>query len=151
MSAEVAHMECCGCKELHYLEGIELTPKGATKFLIETKEQLSSGGHYQQHYDWKTGIYTQGEWVDEEFVCPAVFIFSQAGTPLRETGDHGAYGDILKAYIDEQGLGTVTVTDPVINENSGNIIKVYTWTVNRTALKAWTGGKTKAKHKKEAA
>ena len=144
--AEVSHMECCGIRELDKLSDMERTRKGALAAMREIKSYLTDKGHYAKYYDWDTGQTERGDWHDEVFHCPAFFIYSQAGTPTDITG-RGGYGDYFTSFILEEGLGTVQITEPALNENSGNLIRVYLWTVNQDAFKAWTG---KAK-KKEAA
>lgn len=43
----------------------------------------------------------------------------------------------LTAYIRRHRLGPVTVSRPRKNYNSGRMLRVYTWTLNRDALKRW--------------
>lgn len=47
------------------------------------------------------------------------------------------YGKALAKYIKENGLGTVTAMRSKMNPNSGNVIKLYVWTVNRQAMTKW--------------
>ena len=146
--ADVSHMQCCAVRELSELSEMELTSEGSVDYLKEIKSQLTDEGHYEEHYNWHTGHTEQGEWNDEVFHCPAFFIFSQAGTPTNINGS-GAYGDYFRDFIIEEKLGTVLETSPAFNENSKNLVKVYLWTVDQDAFKAWSG--KAARKKKEAA
>lgn len=147
---EVSRMECCGIRELDKLSEMDLTQKGATAAMKEIKEQLTDEGHYDEHFDWSTGNTTRGDWIDEIFHCPAFFVFSQAGTPTDING-RGAYGDYFTAFIVEKGLGTVVESEPALNENSANLVKVFLWTVNQDAFKKWGAKKAVPNKKAKAA
>lgn len=144
---DVIDMVCCGIRELDQLSQLELTPAGARATIREIKSQLTTKGHYEERYDWDAGRMITGPWIEESFKCPAFFVYSQAGTPTDITG-RGAYGDYFTSFVIEQGLGTVQESEPALNENSSNLLKVFLWTVNQEAFKAW--GK-KVPKKKEAA
>lgn len=138
----VARLECCGIQELFDLSEMKLTQKGAIAAMREIKSNLTEDAHYDAYYDWNTCQTERGDWCDEVFHCPAFFIYSQAGTPTDITG-RGAYGDYFTSFIIEEGLGTVQMSEPALNENSGNLVRVYLWTVNQDAFKAWNGKRAK--------
>lgn len=46
----------------------------------------------------------------------------------------------MLAYIEKHKLGKVIATDPVLNENSSNEIKVWIWTIDVRALAALDDG-----------
>lgn len=46
-------------------------------------------------------------------------------------------GDKLASYIRRYRLGSVSAARKARNPNSGNILGVYVWTVNRKALAKW--------------
>lgn len=146
--AGINHMNCCGIRELYCLSEMKLTPKGAEKYLRDVKAYLTEPGHYEEIYNYDTGTYENGDYYEEVVHTPAFFVFSQAGDESSVEAA-GAYGDYFKKFIESQGLGTVQETEPALNENSGNLVKVFLWTVNQDAYKAWTG--IPAKAKKEAA
>jgi hypothetical protein len=134
--ADIHHMECCGVKELADLSDYPLTDAGARRFLSTIiDEHLTEAPHRHQVYDYPAGEYRYED-VPEKRHAPAFFIFTQAGTATDPNG-RTAYGDHFKEWIEAQKLGTVIVTEPNLNENSGNLVKVYVWTVNRDAFLAW--------------
>lgn len=61
-------------------------------------------------------------------------IFSQAGIGR---GQGARYGTNLAAYITRNKLGKVISTGTSINPNSGNLLKVFVWTVDHKALEKW--------------
>lgn len=134
--ADITHMECCGAKEISELSEMTLSKAGVTKFLRNIKEILTDEGHFAEHYDYARSEYTKGPWVDEVVHTPAFFIFTQAGTSTDPAGRH-PYGTYFKSFIESEGLGTVLQTDPAMNENSGNLVTVFLWTVCQSAFKAW--------------
>lgn len=144
--AEVYYMQCCGIRELDQLSEMTLTRKGAIEQMAGIIDGLTTGG--EPGYDWTTGTYVTHP---EKRRTPAFFIFSQAGTATKAT-DGAAYGDYFRDFIHEEGLGTVVATNPALNENSGNLVTVYTWTVDQDAFKKWDAkAALKRKPKKEAA
>lgn len=49
----------------------------------------------------------------------------------------GTNGKDLASYIKLNGLGTATKNKPALNPNSGNMLTVWVWRVDRKALKAF--------------
>lgn len=47
------------------------------------------------------------------------------------------YGEALKNYIEEYGLGLVTKSYTAINPNTQRAITTYVWTIDHVALKSW--------------
>jgi hypothetical protein len=47
------------------------------------------------------------------------------------------YGDKFAAYIRRHKLGTIAISRRLTNPNSGNPLKVWVWSINKTALLAW--------------
>lgn len=47
------------------------------------------------------------------------------------------YGKKLSAFIKDNGLGEVVETAEKLNPNSGNMLKVYVWAVDRDSLKTF--------------
>jgi len=60
---------------------------------------------------------------------------------MDEDGEYGGrevtYGDMLRDYIINNKLGTITETPETHNPNSGNDIKAYVWAVDHMALYKW--------------
>lgn len=49
------------------------------------------------------------------------------------------YGRNFAAYILDNQLGTTVTTPREVNPNSGNLLQVWIWTIDHTALSAWYG------------
>ena len=124
------NMNCCAIKEFYNLSQYPLTPEGRQAFLDATFRELIDKGHYEEHYDWTTDIARRGKWVPTVYHTPAFIIFSQAGSG-EDVAAAGAYGDYFHEWVKEQELGTVVVTEPALNENSKNLVKVFLWTVDQ--------------------
>lgn len=69
---------------------------------------------------------------NNKFGC-AFVLFTQAYSQDNPDG----YGYKLKAYIKNQGLGAVTVAGQERNPNSNNLVTIFIWTINHTALFKW--------------
>lgn len=70
-------------------------------------------------------------------------IFSEADGRL-----YVAYGDKLAAFITRNNLGHVVGSEEARNPNSGHMLKVWVWTLDKVALKAWwTAHKPKPKRR----
>lgn len=65
----------------------------------------------------------------EKLMRPAfpMVLFTQA-TANKDAAYRLCYGDQIHQAITRLKLGTVTVTEPVRNGNSGNTIRAYIWT-----------------------
>jgi hypothetical protein len=115
---------------------MERTTAGAKTVMQEIKNQLTEGGEYDRRYDWRTGIYSDGPWIPAKLRVPAFFVFSQAGDAHDVTAS-GGYGDYFTSFIIEENLGTVQETEPALNQNSSNLVKVFLWTVNQDTFRDW--------------
>jgi hypothetical protein len=100
---------CCAVGELDHL-GFSKSPQEALKDI---------GGHY---------------WHSDE---RAFIFFTEVRRKGRSKKVTGRYGEKLKAYIKKHKLGTVIATDTKKNVNSGNHVRMYVWTVNKTNFKKW--------------
>lgn len=78
-------------------------------------------------------LYSLGYYLAQnETVNGSHYLFSD------NTGGHDDhYGEILRDYILEQGLGTVVETPFTHNPNSGNMLKAFLWTINQEAFNVW--------------
>lgn len=103
--AYLNYLECCGIKEICDIQFDFLEGWPVKKILKGVKEQYT-------YYN-----------------CPSVMIFSVAQG--KEFNGSHVVGQQLRNFIEKKKLGTVTATAWVENKNSGNKIKVFTWTVNR--------------------
>lgn len=68
---------------------------------------------------------------DGEDALPAHLIFTQATGNRKPQG----YGFRIANYIREKELGTVTISPPRNNHNTGNYVTVFVWTPNKKADK----------------
>lgn len=137
----IAHMECCGIKEIDELRDLELSYKGATRFFLNLRDELTDEAHTTtSRYNYDFGRYEQVE-VPECIRTPAFLIFSQANS--QSDPDGNTYGDYFKGFIEAEGLGTVQETEPKLNKNSGNLVKAFLWTVNQEMFDVWKPKKAK--------
>ena len=67
----------------------------------------------------------------EHWGTPAFYIFTQADD--AEAGEDATYGDELAEFITTNKLGTVVKSEAARNTNSGNLVNVFVWGVNRDA------------------
>lgn len=118
---------CCGVKELHGIQ-YPRTPSAAMKQI------LSSPGTY----DYWTGQMRGGGTFNDYAVKCAFLTFTQAVSSRAVKRPPRLYGDLLKEYIEKEGLGTVEVTStPKRNPNTSRMITHYTWAPNKAALRRW--------------
>jgi hypothetical protein len=61
-------------------------------------------------------------------------IFSEASVP---SDSPASYGKKFCALITKCKMGSVLETQPTLNPNSGNLLKVYLWTVDFSQLERW--------------
>lgn len=105
---EIRPTMCCGVREYSGLNG-------------RNKEILE----YVIDYRFAIG-HRLGQYMPENF---RYLIF----TDNREFEN----GDSLRNFITERNLGTVIETASNHNPNSGNMVKVYIWTLDDKALMTW--------------
>lgn len=79
--------------------------------------------------DWWEPVIFMDEEDHPRHTVPAFIIFSHHAGNRR--------GKSLRALIEKKGLGTVWTSDARKNENSGNHIVVYVWTVDQPAFVKW--------------
>jgi hypothetical protein len=125
---DVEHLHCCGGRELHgighyrYPEDAPQVIKELMQYCYETKER----------YDEDLKDYVSFQY----FLCPAFVLFTQAATPTTDV-TAPRYGDHLKKFIEDTGLGTVWVGPWNFNQNSGNNVQPFLWTVDTKAFAAY--------------
>lgn len=98
---------CCGVRFLYEIAG-----KDTDRIVFTVANRIANGtrndGTKAAHYIW-----------------------------TDNTGNNGSYGDNLKDFIIVNNLGEVTATDWRVNPNSGNQLKLYTWTPDEEAMLAF--------------
>ena len=110
--------QCCGVNEIDYL-GLHDTSEEAMEAFKQSR------GH------------------------APIILFT--GVTKRKMHDHTGvgreddYGQAFARLIRRDGLGHVTASRAVRNPESGNHIRAWVWTVDRTALQNWPSKKPKAK------
>ena len=105
-------MRCCAIREMHGLS-LRDDPKST---LLASLDELE-----RQHQD-------SGN------LSPFTLHFSYllfSGVSPHE------YGSNFMKFILENDLGTVIKTDPNRNPNSGRLVTIYLWTVNRDKVLGW--------------
>ena len=65
-----------------------------------------------------------------------IVIFSDVNT-YSGTNHRYRYGKALATLIGKAKLGGVIVSPPARNPNTSHMVRSWTWTLNRRALKAW--------------
>ena len=119
---EFGNLMCCGVKELRGVSHFK-TPEDVIRALNElTYSRQTIVGVNRQ--TGKT-IYKP-----EPFSRFRYILFSQA----RQEAD---YGFRLAAFVRDKQLGSLVETDFHLNPNSGNMLKVWIWTVNHDATEQW--------------
>lgn len=108
-------MVSCGVYEI---SGIGRSPAAST--LKEVGQDIK---------DWWEPDFFMGEENRRKHTVPAFIIFSHHASNRR--------GKSLRALIEKKKLGTVWTSDARKNENSGNNIVVYVWTVDQPAFIEW--------------
>lgn len=124
----VHYLHCCGIKELKGISAV--TPKQAVQdFCFQrTAPELIAPTYNGPNQSAARDMLSR-----QQFGCAFVlFTYAGLGSVIPNS-----YGEELKAFIIEQGLGTVTVAGAERNPNSGNIVTAYLWNVNHTALFKW--------------
>jgi len=124
------YIDCCGIREISGLS-YHRGPRTAMKaFCSVYPESKSPNNPYSSN--------------DSAF---RYAVFSQI--------NQAKYGERFAAYIRDNKLGDVIeTTGKHVNPNSGNVLKVFVWTVDHTAVKQWlkkemgTDAKTAAKEAK---
>jgi len=116
---EICNLECCGIRELNGLSDAE-----------SSKEALLSFYYNTSYIDADRFRYV---------------IFSQALS--YRCGRTPAYGEKFASYLRNLRVGSVKIatTEDVKNPNSNNFLKVWIWTVDWDALKAWANKPANAK------
>lgn len=104
---------CCGLVEINGLTGLEESPcDPLTVVIVKLWGRLQTLGAV---------LFTDafGEDEDED----------EDEDDYRDSYDDGlpTYASNLKADIERFGLGTVTVSEPFLNRNSGRLVRLYTW------------------------
>jgi hypothetical protein len=123
---EIGHLECCGIKELIGISG-HRSGGALLRAILEVAQESS----YEDDDTPWSGNFRYA-------------IFSQAS--------NGKYGKKFAVFIREHNLGEVIETGTHINPNSGNLLKMWVWTVDHDAVRNWSSkyGKAKAKTAKKA-
>lgn len=118
MALELTGMKCCGIRELSGLSHQDNPQKSMYQFarltyLREIEDSTKKGSFLKRP--------------DPGF---RYILFSQARRDNK-------YGVEFGAYIESNGLGKVAETPFNVNPNSSNPLKIFIWTVDHDALKAW--------------
>lgn len=115
-TAYVNHTMCCGLKYIHGVQNqVYARVGGAAKLLCITPEEVLSDVH--------TFMKKEGY-----SYYPGVFVF------VDTSGRQFQGGAALAEYIEKNDLGTVLVSAPNKNPNSGYNITTYTWNVNHETM-----------------
>lgn len=105
---------CCGIRELHGLS--QYVDRRRVFDAQKALKDFTKMVYYPDHL---------GRWRDRWRF--AIFAENRSYT----------YGREFMAFIKELGLGDVVESQRDVNPNSSNQLKVYLWTVNHEAVKAW--------------
>ena len=127
---KVHYLNCCGIKELHLIS--YTPPKQVLQdFCFQRTAPEILIPDYAHRPDMQARRMREILSINK-FGC-AFVLFTQAY--LRDTFD--GYGDKLSAFIQQNGLGEVTIAGKERNPNSSNIVTAYFWNVNHNALEKW--------------
>lgn len=105
-------MHCCGVKELHGLQYFH-------RYSRRDGHEIAAIPVSVEDF-----LPTALKFIKEMDRHRPFWIYTVAGDPKAVD-----IGDRLKAVIEKNGLGTVAVSAPEHNYNSGNLVRVYVWTV----------------------
>lgn len=127
---ELNNLRCCGVKEIS-----ELSIYGSPEEALLAFDNLTYGKLIKKYkpngvdYSWKADPFGRFRYV----------MFTQANAPDRGPGKTGRnlYGEKFAALITENGLGNLHETTDNINPNSSNNVKVWLWTIDHDATKAF--------------
>ena len=119
MALSLATMRCCAVKEITSLSDYK-----SDKYWSPTKA-LRAFGRLAYGYPGAFPFNANFRFV----------IFTQAGFTGPQAGN--GYGDKFAAFITKHQLGEVSMTGPSRNPNSGNMVKVWVWTVDHPRVKAF--------------
>lgn len=112
MPFTITGLQCCGIKEIGGLRTVGNSAGTFDGFERELRTFIST--------------YSNGN------VTNAYFIFSAV-----EAGGVPRYGEAFTAFILKNNLGMVQETTVNKNPNSGNMLRVYLWTIDQPKLKDW--------------
>lgn len=112
------HMSCCGFREIDDLSLIR-----NDEFTLPLMRSLG----FDPDYYYAMG---RRRLLPRPAIRFAHLLFTEAGTKSK-------YGAKFKAWIEREGLGTVTVSPAKKNPNSRRMVKGYIWSIDRDALRAW--------------
>jgi len=118
---QLDHLNCCGIREISGLCGYST---GAAAFKAYLRQTLRCG---LTHFRY--------------------VIFSQANRD-EDAGSREEYGENFAAYLRDHKLGDVIETGEYVNPNSGNLLKVWIWTVDHDAVNASRANRAKREPKK---
>ena len=114
---EILNLSCCGVKEIR---GLSYSGSASEAFREFGKLTFQ-----------RTQLDLQGNPQPAPIDKFRYVLFSQAGKPEYE------YGTAFAEFLREHNLGTILETSFNLNPNSGNQLKVWLWTVDWGAVKAW--------------
>lgn len=120
----IQETSCCGLKEIEHLSSCA-SPLDAIRKLI---------------YYYTTSEDEDGNDLDKPaFASPefAHLIFTEAIGPHGDKPNKRHYGASLARFIRKHELGSVVASSSAVNPNSGNFVRVYTWTINHNRLSAY--------------
>ena len=130
---------CCGVGEIQYV-GSMGGPKEALKTILGdfVEHNYGGGGSY---YSYAKGCYVDEpekesfEWLPMD----GHLVFTEVAKVTRPQQIQVGYGKKLAALIKKEKLGSVIVSKPRKNaiNHPDHILKVYVWTPNERACKAW--------------
>lgn len=103
---------CCGVKELTELRLLDDPLKNMQAFVASAYDKGGFNGRFRYG------------------------LFAEANLP--NTRYPKTYGKDFAAFILSNELGEVIETRSNINPNSGNAVKVWLWTINHDAVRAWS-------------
>lgn len=126
----IEHLRCCGGRELHGISHY-YNMRGVVD---EAWADCYHAPEAIKVYDYDKGAYVDGM-SKASFLCPSFYLFTQASND--DDDDLNGYGDRLKEFIEKSNLGTVIVSPANRNDNSGNMVEAFIWTVDRDNFKAW--------------
>lgn len=114
---QLTHLGCCGVKEVTGLSQEKSAPQAMRNLAKQTWSATCMGERL-------------GERIPAPYERFRYLIFTQALTDA-------VYGINFAAFIRKNRLGEVIETDFNRNPNSGNLVKVWVWTVDHEACKRW--------------
>ena len=126
----VRSMSCCGVREISGLRGYCGGPAAMRAFVAYLKQP---GGYPAGYKATKPGDGTSSAAYNSSFR----YVFFTQAQPQKI--NNRGYGYAFAAFIRKHKLGEVVIASEGdhVNPNSGNHLKMWTWTVDHDRLNKW--------------